>query len=101
MAHPPGGCAAAASQADDVEPVEQVLAEAALFDRLLQVDVVAVRMRTSTWISSVPPTCIKRRSCRTRRILACISIDMVPISSRKMVPPLATSKRPFFAALRR
>jgi len=32
-------------------------------------------------------------------ILACISIDMVPISSRKMVPPLATSKRPFFAAL--
>ena len=45
----------------------------------------------------MPPRCMKRRSCRTRRIFACMSMPIVPISSRKSVPPLATSKRPFFA----
>ena len=60
---------------------------------------VAAMMRTSTWISEIPPRCMKRRSCSTRRILACVSRPMVAISSRKSVPLSATSNRPFFEAM--
>src|ERR1035441_5072427 len=38
------------------------------------------------------------RSCNTRRILLCVSMLIVPISSRKSVPRSATSNSPFFDA---
>ena len=41
-----------------------------------------------------PPTRRTCRSCRTRRSLACSGRGMSPTSSRKLVPPLASSKRP-------
>ena len=47
----------------------------------------------------VPPTGMKRRSWSARSTLAWVSSGIVPISSRKRVPPLATSNRPFFAAI--
>ena len=50
--------------------------------------------RTSTEISSVPPTRKKRRSCSTRSRSTCSLGEMSPISSRKIVPPSASSNLP-------
>ena len=54
--------------------------------------------RTSTAISSVPPTRRITFSCNARSSLICIACDVSPISSRKIVPPSATSKKPFLFA---
>ena len=51
-------------------------------------------MRTSTLRQPVPPTRSISFSCSTRRILTCRPGSISPISSRKMVPPSASSKRP-------
>ena len=56
---------------------------------------VAARMRTSTPMGSAPPTRSKVRSWRTRRSLTWVSGGISPISSRKRVPPSASSKRPW------
>src|SRR6266545_4226964 len=50
--------------------------------------------RTSTRIVSLPPTRSKACSSRTRRTLACVLRLMSPISSRKSVPPSASSNLP-------
>ena len=42
----------------------------------------------------MPPTRSNSLSCSARRSFTCISIGISPISSRKSVPPLASSKRP-------
>ena len=50
---------------------------------------------TLTLTERLEPTFSYSRSCRTRRSLACRCNGRSPISSRKMVPPLANSKRPW------
>ena len=54
-------------------------------------------MRTSTFTGLVAPTGVNVPSCSTRRSLTCSAGDMSPISSRKNVPPSATSNRPFWS----
>ena len=54
--------------------------------------------RTSTCTCRVPPIGSTVRSCKTRSSLTCISSDISPISSKKMVPPWANSKRPIRSA---
>ena len=56
-------------------------------------------MRTSTLITSTEPRRMNSFSWITRRSLACVSRLMLPISSRKIEPPSATSKRPRFVAI--
>ena len=51
-------------------------------------------MRTSTCTRVVPPTRWKFWSTSTRRIFACVSLGMSAISSRKSVPPWASSSAP-------
>ena len=51
-------------------------------------------MRTSTGMSTVPPTRRKVCSWSTRSSLTCMPAGISPISSRKSVPPLAASKSP-------
>ena len=50
--------------------------------------------RTSTLMVSSPPTRSNSRSCRTRSSLSCSPGVTSPISSRKIVPLSASSKRP-------
>ena len=50
--------------------------------------------RTSMEISLVLPTGRTVRSCRTRSSLTCMASVISLISSRKMVPPSATSNKP-------
>ena len=80
---------------DDAEPVVEVVAEAARADRLDEVDVRGGddRGRPSA-AGALSPTRSKRRSWRTRRSLTWRWSGMSPTSSRKIVPPLAMSKRP-------
>src|SRR2546425_296757 len=51
-------------------------------------------MRTSTLSVRLPPTRSSSRSWSTRRIFACVSSRMSPISSRRSVPPSAISNFP-------
>ena len=55
---------------------------------------VAAITRTSMGISSVPPTGRTVRSCSTRSSLTCMASVISLISSRKIVPPSATSNKP-------
>jgi len=55
---------------------------------------VAATSRTSTSRLFVPPTRSKRRSCSTRSSLTWMAGGISPTSSRKRVPPSASSKRP-------
>ena len=55
---------------------------------------VAATTRTSTRISSRPPTRKNSPSASTRSNRVCNGSGMSPISSRNRVPPLACSKRP-------
>ena len=55
---------------------------------------VAATIRTSTAIGTVPPTRRNVRSSTARRNFACAAGGSSPISSRKSVPPSASSKRP-------
>ena len=50
--------------------------------------------RTSTAMAVVPPTRMNSRSSSTRRSLTCVDGGISPISSRKSVPPSASSNRP-------
>ena len=51
--------------------------------------------RTSTRSVRSAPSGSNSRSCSTRSSLPCSGPGSVPISSRKMLPPLARAKRPF------
>ena len=51
-------------------------------------------MRTSTGMARAPPTRSTTRFCRTRSSFTCTDIGTSSMSSRKMVPPSAASKRP-------
>ena len=53
--------------------------------------------RTLSLIGWTPPRRSISRSCSTRSSLTCVAGDSSPISSRKIVPPWASSKRPFFS----
>ncbi len=55
---------------------------------------VAATTLTSTGIGRLLPTRSISRSCRTRNSAIWISAGKSPTSSRKIVPPLADSKRP-------
>src|SRR6266446_4122848 len=55
---------------------------------------VAASTRTSMRISSWPPTRSKARSCSARKSLTCSSGGMSPISSKKTLPPWASSSLP-------
>jgi hypothetical protein len=86
------GAQAAAVDRDDVEAVEQVLAEAAFAHRLAQIDV-GGGDDAHVDLDLVHPAEVHEAAVlQTRRILAWVSMPMLPISSRKSVPPLATSK---------
>src|SRR5580693_6113016 len=50
--------------------------------------------RTSTRIGCLPPTLSNSRSCSTRSNATWVSSASSPTSSRKIVPPSASSKRP-------
>jgi hypothetical protein len=50
--------------------------------------------RTSADCDVVPPTRSNSRSCSTRSRSTCVSTGSSPTSSRKSVPPAASSKRP-------
>ena len=55
---------------------------------------VAAMIRASTWISSEPPTRVSVPYSTTRRIFCWNGRDMWAISSRNIVPPLASSNLP-------
>ena len=74
---------------DDVDAVEQVLAEAAVGHGRGQVLVRGQDHAVSTLKVFVPPTCSNSRSCKTRSSLTCMPGLAVEISSRKIVPPSA------------
>ena len=83
------------AQADHVEAVEQVLAERARLDALLEV---LVRRGDHAHVAALS-ACGRRRGrtgrrTSTRSSRVCRSSGMSPISSRKSVPPSACSKRP-------
>jgi len=85
---------------DDVEAVVEILAESLLRHQLVQIG-----------IRRGDDPAVRRGSCRpdprrmnsfswiTRSSLACVSRLMLPISSRKIEPPSATSKSPRFVAI--
>ena len=50
--------------------------------------------RTSTFTVWLPPTRSNSRSWSTRRSFTCVSGGSSPTSSKKIVPPCASSKRP-------
>ena len=82
-------------QRENVEPVVEILPERALGDSRVQVaigrgdhaDVDLDRLDGLRCRSN-------SRSCSTRNSFTCTSGETSPISSRKIVPPLASSKRP-------
>ena len=79
----------------DVDAVVQILAEAGSGGSFRPgCGAVAATIRTSTSISSRPPTRRIFRSCSVRSSLACSSSGSSPSSSRKNVPPSANSTRP-------
>ena len=79
---------------EDVEAEVEVLAEAPFLISALRSRLVAHSTRTSTSISVLPPSRRSRPSSSTRSSLACSSMGISPISSRKSVPPWASSKTP-------
>ncbi len=84
---------------DHVQPVVEVVAEAALAHLGLRGRGASPRSRARRPGSrSLPPTRKKRRSCSTRSRSTCSLGEMSPISSRNSVPPSASSNLPFFCA---
>ena len=85
---------------EHVEPVVEVEAEGAALDLVGEILVGrgddAAR---STVRSRVPPRRRKVISSSTLSSLACVPAGISPISSRKSVPPSASSKRPRFVRL--
>ena len=99
MARPATRCrraarAAAARDREHVEPVEQVLAEAAVLDLLQQV---AMGRRDQPDVDLTverPPTGSTSPSCTARSSLTWTSSGRSPISSRNSVPPCASTNLP-------
>jgi hypothetical protein len=88
-------------QREHVEAVEEVLAEAPRLGPPSRGRAfVAATTRTSTLRSLVSPTRRMVLSCSTRRSFTWSSIGSSPISSRKSVPPSASSKSPRLSASR-
>jgi len=86
----------AVAHADDVQPIEEVLPEAARTDLRLQV---AVRGHDEPEVGPPcprPPTRSNSRVSRTRRSFAWTPGASSPTSSRKSVPPSASSSFPGF-----
>src|SRR5271156_1850267 len=55
---------------------------------------VAATTRTFVWMDRVPPTRSNSCSCKTRKRAIWVSVGSSPTSSRKIVPPSASSNRP-------
>ena len=79
---------------NDVEAEKQVLAEFFALDAFFQPPVGGGDDGTSTLMVRLPPTRSSSRSWRTRSSLACTCDEISLISSSRMVPPWASSKRP-------
>jgi len=77
---------------DYVQAIEEVLAEFAYLYQLAEVGVGGGQNADVYLDGSVEPSGVNSRSSKTRSSLICVSGPMVPISSKKMVPPSATSK---------
>ena len=59
----------------------------------------AAMIRTSIFSVRSAPSGSISRSCRTRSSFDCSVVFMVPISSRKMVPPSASANLPFLVVV--
>ena len=57
---------------------------------------VAAMMRTSAFLSLLPPVGLYRLASSARSSICCTSSDRLPISSRNNVPPAASSQKPCF-----
>ena len=80
---------------DALEAVVEVLAEPSLGDQRLEVAVGRGHQRARRPGSArSPPTRTTSRSCRARSSFTCSAGGMSPISSRKSVPPSASSNLP-------
>ena len=79
---------------DDVEAVVEVLAEASLGDGALEVPVGGGDDADVDLDVAAGAQAGELASCRTCRSLACSGRGISPISSRKMVPPSASSNLP-------
>jgi hypothetical protein len=79
---------------EDGESVEEIAAENVLGDCALEIAVRGCDDADVGRQRREPPTRSNSRSCSTRRRSTCVSIGSSPTSSRKSVPPAASSKRP-------
>ena len=95
----PCDSAAAEDQGDDVKPVEKIFAESSFLHRLTQIDIRCGDHAHVHLDLLTPPRCMNLLSCSTRRIFACVSMPMVPISSRKIVPPVGNFEQAFLHAI--
>jgi hypothetical protein len=78
----------------DAEAVEEIRRKRPTARSCSRFRLVAVMIRTSTRITRCEPRGWNCFSWRTRRTLAWAEAESSPTSSRKIVPPLASSKRP-------
>ncbi len=85
----------------DVQAVEEVFAESPLATSSMRSRLVAAMMRTSTFMVRLPPTRSNSPSWIIRSSLTWRGGANSPISSRKRVPPSASSKRPNLRVWRR
>ena len=77
--------------------VEGIVGKSLAIRKLLDlIERVADIMRTSTFMVFSLPSLSISLSCITLSILGCRARGISPISSKKMVPPLASSNLPFF-----
>src|SRR5213592_3162547 len=79
---------------DHGDPEIQVLAEGALLHHLFEIPAGGANHPDINGMETFEPSRSTLRSCSTRKSLACSGRGRSPISSRKTVPPLASSKRP-------
>ncbi|HVB81563.1 MAG TPA: hypothetical protein VNE82_16655 [Candidatus Binataceae bacterium] len=75
----------------DIEAVEQILRNRPRRTASSGSMLVAAMSRTSTGVRLRAPTRTTSRSCSTRSSLTCSDNGRSPTSSRKMLPPFATS----------
>ena len=81
-------------QREDVQAVVQVLAELSLATAFAQIAIGGGDDADVDLDRALPPTRSNSRSWSTRSSFTCTSSGISPISSRKIVPPSASSKRP-------
>ena len=87
-------------QADHLQPVIQVFAEAPGTHGFGQVHIGGRDQAHVDGMARRAPRRTTSRSCSTRSSLTCIASGKSPISSRNRVPPLAVSNQPGFTLLR-